>query len=156
MFEAILLTVMTAATPLVIAAMGELVAERSGVLNLGVEGMMIMGAVCAFATAHMTGSPYLGILAGIGGGALFSLLFGFLTLTLVTNQVATGLALTILGLGVSGQLGESFVGLAGTKLQPIVVPVLSDIPFIGRVLFAQDLIFYLSIEIGRASCRERV
>ncbi len=145
MFEAILLTVMTAATPLVIAAMGELVAERSGVLNLGVEGMMIMGAVCAFATAHMTGSPYLGILAGIGGGALFSLLFGFLTLTLVTNQVATGLALTILGLGVSGQLGESFVGLAGTKLQPIVFPVLSDIPFIGRVLFAQDLIFYLSI-----------
>ncbi|MDP9836643.1 simple sugar transport system permease protein [Neorhizobium huautlense] len=147
MFEAILLTVMTAATPLVIAAMGELVAERSGVLNLGVEGMMIMGAVCAFATAHMTGSPYLGILAGIGGGALFSLLFGFLTLTLVTNQVATGLALTILGLGVSGQLGESFVGLAGTKLQPIVVPVLSDIPFIGRVLFAQDLIFYLSIAL---------
>ncbi|MGI2031985.1 ABC transporter permease [Rhizobium panacihumi] len=147
MFEAILLTVMTAATPLVIAAMGELVAERSGVLNLGVEGMMIMGAVCAFATAHMTGSPYLGILAGIGGGALFSLLFGFLTLTLVTNQVATGLALTILGLGVSGQLGESFVGLAGTKLQPIVFPVLSDIPFIGRVLFAQDLIFYLSIAL---------
>ncbi|MEB2843427.1 ABC transporter permease [Rhizobiales bacterium RZME27] len=147
MFEAILLTVMTAATPLVIAAMGELVAERSGVLNLGVEGMMIMGAVCAFATAHMTGSPYLGVLAGIGGGALFSLLFGFLTLTLVTNQVATGLALTILGLGVSGQLGESFVGLAGTKLQPIVFPVLSDIPFIGRVLFAQDLIFYLSIAL---------
>lgn len=147
MFEAILLTVMTAATPLVIAAMGELVAERSGVLNLGVEGMMIMGAVCAFATAHMTGSPYLGILAGIGGGALFSLLFGFLTLTLVTNQVATGLALTILGLGVSGQLGESFVGLAGTKLQPIVFPVLSDIPFIGRILFAQDLIFYLSIAL---------
>ncbi len=147
MFEAILLTVMTAATPLVIAAMGELVAERSGVLNLGVEGMMIMGAVCAFATAHMTGSPYLGVLAGIGGGALFSLLFGFLTLTLVTNQVATGLALTILGLGVSGQLGESFVGLAGTKLQPITIPVLSDIPFIGRVLFAQDLIFYLSIAL---------
>ncbi|MGE7370973.1 ABC transporter permease [Neorhizobium sp. NPDC001467] len=147
MFEAILLTVITAATPLVIAALGELVTERAGVLNLGVEGMMIMGAVCAFATAHLTGSPYLGVLAGIGGGALFSLLFGFLTLTLVTNQVATGLALTILGLGVSGQLGESYVGIAGTKLQPIVFPVLSDIPFIGRVLFAQDLIFYLSIAL---------
>lgn len=147
MFEAILLTVMTAATPLVIAAMGELVTERAGVLNLGVEGMMIMGAVCAFATAHMTGSPYLGVLAGIGGGALFSLLFGFLTLTLVTNQVATGLALTILGLGVSGQFGESFVGLAGTKLQPIAFPVLSDIPFIGPVLFRQDLIFYLSVAL---------
>ena len=98
MLQAILLTVITAATPLVIAASGELVVERSGVLNLGVEGMMIMGAVCAFATAHMTGSPYLGILAGIASGAVFSLLFGFLTLTLVTNQVATGLALTILGL----------------------------------------------------------
>ncbi len=147
MLQAILLTVITAATPLVIAASGELVTERSGVLNLGVEGMMIMGAVCAFATAHMTGSPYLGILAGIASGALFSLLFGFLTLTLVTNQVATGLALTILGLGVSGMLGESFVGLPGVKLQPIVFPLLSDIPFIGPLLFRQDLIFYMSIAL---------
>ncbi|MDH0613502.1 MULTISPECIES: ABC transporter permease [unclassified Agrobacterium] len=147
MLQAILLTVITAATPLVIAASGELVAERSGVLNLGVEGMMIMGAVCAFAAAHMTGSPYLGILAGIASGAVFSLLFGFLTLTLVTNQVATGLALTILGLGVSGMLGESFVGLPGIKLQPIVFPLLSDIPFIGPLLFRQDLIFYMSIAL---------
>ncbi|WP_418137268.1 ABC transporter permease [Agrobacterium sp. El2ro-1b] len=147
MLQAILLTVITAATPLVIAASGELVAERSGVLNLGVEGMMIMGAVCAFAITHMTGSPYLGILAGIASGAVFSLLFGFLTLTLVTNQVATGLALTILGLGVSGMLGESFVGLPGIKLQPIVFPVLSEIPFIGPLLFRQDLIFYMSIAL---------
>lgn len=147
MFEAILLTVITASTPLVIAALGELVTERSGVLNLGVEGMMIMGAVAAFATAQMTGSPYLGILGGIVGGGLFSLLFGFLTLTLVANQVATGLALTILGLGLSGQIGESFVGMPGVRLQPIVIPVLSDIPFFGRVLFSQDLIFYLSIAL---------
>ena len=147
MLQAILLTVITAATPLVLAASGELVTERSGVLNLGVEGMMIMGAVCAFAAAHMTGSPYLGILAGIASGAVFSLLFGFLTLTLVTNQVATGLALTILGLGVSGMLGESFVGLPGVKLQPIVFPVLSEIPFIGPLLFRQDLIFYMSIAL---------
>ncbi|NSY48576.1 ABC transporter permease [Agrobacterium tumefaciens] len=147
MLQAILLTVITAATPLVLAASGELVAERSGVLNLGVEGMMIMGAVCAFAAAHMTGSPYLGILAGIASGAVFSLLFGFLTLTLVTNQVATGLALTILGLGVSGMLGESFVGLPGVKLQPIVFPVLSEIPFIGPLLFRRDLIFYMSIAL---------
>ncbi len=147
MLQAILLTIITAATPLVLAASGELVAERSGVLNLGVEGMMIMGAVCAFAAAHMTGSPYLGILTGIASGAVFSLLFGFLTLTLVTNQVATGLALTILGLGVSGMLGESFVGLPGVKLQPIVFPVLSEIPFIGPLLFRQDLIFYMSIAL---------
>jgi ABC-type uncharacterized transport system permease subunit len=147
MFQAILLTVITAATPLVIAALGELVTERAGVLNLGVEGMMIMGAVCAFAAAHITGSPYIGIVAGIASGAIFSLLFGFLTLTLVTNQVATGLALTILGLGVSGMLGESFVGLPGVKLPPIVFPVLSDIPVIGPALFRQDLIFYMSIAL---------
>jgi simple sugar transport system permease protein len=147
MFEAILLTVITASTPLVIAALGELVTERAGVLNLGVEGMMIMGAVCAFATAQLTGSPYIGILGGILGGGVFSLLFGFLTLTLVANQVATGLALTILGLGLSGQIGESFVGQSGIKLQPIPIPVLSEIPFVGRVLFAQDLTFYLSIAL---------
>ena len=147
MLEAILLTVITAATPLVIAALGELVTERSGVLNLGVEGMMIMGAVSAFAATQITGSPYIGVLAGIAAGGAFSLLFGFLTLTLVANQVATGLALTILGLGLSGQLGESFVGQPGIKLQPIVVPLLSDIPFMGRLLFQQDLIFYLSIAL---------
>jgi simple sugar transport system permease protein len=146
-FEAILLTVITASTPLVIAALGELVTERAGVLNLGVEGMMIMGAVCAFAATQMTGSPYIGILAGILGGGAFSLLFGFLTLTLVANQVATGLALTILGLGLSGQLGEAFVGQPGIKLQPIVFPLLSDIPFFGRVLFRQDLTFYLSVAL---------
>ncbi len=145
MFEAILLTVITASTPLVIAALGELVSERSGVLNLGVEGMMIMGAVAAFATAQITGSAYFGILGGIVGGGLFSLLFGFLTLTLVANQVATGLALTILGLGLSGQLGEAFVGMPGVRLQPIVIPLLSDIPFFGRVLFSQDVIFYMSV-----------
>ncbi|MBB3397768.1 MULTISPECIES: ABC transporter permease [unclassified Rhizobium] len=144
-FEAILLTVMTAATPLVIAALGELVTERAGVLNLGVEGMMIMGAVGAFAAAQATGSPYIGLLAGIAVGALFSLLFGFLTLTLVTNQVATGLALTILGLGASGMLGESYVGVPGIKVPQIYIPYLSDIPFLGAVLFRQDLVFYLSI-----------
>nr|WP_316654176.1 ABC transporter permease [uncultured Gellertiella sp.] len=143
--EAILLTVITAATPLVIAALGELVTERSGVLNLGVEGMMIMGAIGAFACAQMTGSPYLGVLAGMATGAAFSLLFGFLTLTLVANQVATGLALTILGLGVSGNLGESFVGVPGVRLPEIAIPVLSDIPVVGPILFRQDIIFYLSI-----------
>ncbi|MFN7025525.1 MAG: ABC transporter permease [Pseudorhizobium sp.] len=147
MLEAILLTVITAATPLVIAALGELVTERSGVLNLGVEGMMIMGAVIAFGATQMTGSPYIGVVAGIAAGAVFSLLFGFLTLTLVANQVATGLALTILGLGLSGQIGESFVGQPGIKLQPIEIPLLSELPFLGQLLFRQDLIFYLSIAL---------
>ncbi len=147
MFEAIMLTVMTAATPLLIAALGELVVERSGVLNLGVEGMMIMGAVTGFAVAQVTDSAYLGALGGIVAGALFSLLFAFLVLSLAANQVATGLALTILGLGVSGMIGENFVGQPGVKLTAIEIPLLSSIPVLGNLLFKQDLIFYISIAL---------
>ena len=150
MFEAILLTVATAATPLLLAAIGELVVERSGVLNLGVEGMMLIGAVTGFGVALTTGSPWLGALAAIVAGAAFSLLFGFLTLTLVTNQVATGLALTLLGIGVSGQVGEAFVGMPGVRMQPISVPVLSDLPFVGKLLFGQDPLFYVSIALTAA------
>ncbi len=143
--EAILLTIFTAATPLLIAALGELVTERSGVLNLGVEGMMIMGAISGFAFGIYTGNPYIGAFAAIIVGMLFSLLFAFLTINLVTNQVATGLALTILGLGLSGLWGEAFIGIPGVRLEPIIVPVLSEIPFIGKLFFQQDIIFYFSI-----------
>jgi general nucleoside transport system permease protein len=112
----ILLTIMAAATPLLIAALGELIVERSGVLNLGVEGMMVMGAVAGFGASLWSGNPYIGVLASIAAGMLMAALFGFLALTLVTNQVATGLALTLLGLGLSGLLGESLVGQPGVKL----------------------------------------
>ena len=145
--EALLISIVTASTPLLLAAIGELVVERSGVLNLGVEGMMIMGAVCAFAASLTTGNPYIGILAGVVGGMAMSLLFGFLTLTLVANQVATGLALTLLGLGLSGMIGEGFVGTPGVKLTPIDIPLLSDIPVIGKALFGQDILFYLTIAL---------
>ena len=145
MLEAVLLTVATAATPLLLAAMGELVVERSGVLNLGVEGMMIMGAVTGFGVAYTTGSPWLGFLCATLVGAAFSLLFAFLTLTLVTNQVATGLALTLLGLGLSGMIGEGFVGLPGVKMGVLNIPWLSDLPLVGRLLFGQDPIFYISL-----------
>ena len=147
-FELVLLTIATAATPLLIAATGELVVERAGVLNLGVEGMMIMGAVSGFAAAYMTGSPWLGLIASILVGAAFSLLFAFLTLTLVTNQVATGLALTLLGLGLSGMIGEAFVGLPGVKMAVLDIPWLSDLPLVGRLVFGQDPIFYISILLG--------
>lgn len=145
--ESILITIITASTPLLLASIGELVTERSGVLNLGLEGMMVMGAVAAFAVSQMTGSPYLGALGGIAAGVLMSLLFGFLTLSLVANQVATGLALTILGLGLSGMIGEPFVGVQGIKLPLLAIPGLSEIPFFGRVLFNQDAIFYASIAL---------
>jgi len=143
----IIISICAASTPLLLAATGELVVERSGVLNLGVEGMMIMGAVTAFSVAQLTGNPYLGALAAIAVGAAFSLLFGFLTLTLVANQVATGLALTILGLGLSGMIGEGFVGQPGIKMEGLNIPLLSDIPLIGKLLFGQDLIFYGSIAL---------
>ncbi len=107
---AIAITIIGASTPLLIAALGELVVERSGVLNLGVEGMMIMGAVTGFGAAYLTGNPYIGILASIMGGVLMALLFGFLTLTLLANQVATGLAITLLGIGLSALIGEGVVG----------------------------------------------
>lgn len=147
MTEAILLTIATAATPLLIAAIGELVVERSGVLNLGVEGMMIMGAVGGFMAANLTGNPWAGVLVAIIFGALTSLAFALLTLSLAANQVATGLALTILGLGLSGLLGEGFVGQAGVKLTNINIPILSDLPLVGPLIFGQDPLFYISIAL---------
>ncbi|MBO6756664.1 MAG: ABC transporter permease [Roseibium sp.] len=150
MFEAVLLTVITAATPLLIAAIGELVVERSGVLNLGVEGMMIMGAVVGFAVANVTGSGILGVGAAILAGMAMSALFGFLVLILVTNQVASGLALTILGLGLSGMIGEAFIGVPGLRLPDLYIPGLSDIPFIGPVFFQQDALVYVSFALVAA------
>jgi ABC-type uncharacterized transport system permease subunit len=144
-YEAILLTIITASTPLLLAAIGELVVERSGVLNLGIEGMMVMGAVCGFAAAHVTGSPWLGVLAATFAGIATALLFGLLTQTLMTNQVATGLAITLLGLGLSGLIGSSFVGLPGVKLTNVFIPWLSDLPYVGRLVFGQDPLVYISV-----------
>lgn len=143
--EAVILTIITASTPLLLAAMGELVTERSGVLNLGVEGMMIMGAVCGFAAAYTSGSALLGVGAGLAGGVFMSLLFAFLTQTLMASQVATGLSLTLLGLGLSGLIGEGFTGLPGVKLGAIDIPVLTDLPFVGPILFGQDILVYFSL-----------
>ncbi|MEM0906638.1 MAG: ABC transporter permease [Pseudomonadota bacterium] len=147
MIEAVALTIITAATSLLLAALGELVVERSGVLNLGVEGMMVVGAVAAFAAAQATGSPYVGVVSGALAGGTMALVFACLALGLATNQVATGLALTLFGLGVSGLVGESFVGLPGVTLEPLAIPLLSQIPILGPILFNQDLFFYLSIAL---------
>ncbi len=143
----IMLTIITAATPLLLAAIGESVVERSGVLNLGVEGMMAVGAVCGFGAA-LTFGPYVGILAAIAAGVLLSLLFGFLTLSLVSNQVATGLALTLLGLGLSGLIGEGYVGQPGQKLGRLHIPGLSDIPYLGPIVFGQDVLVYAALALA--------
>jgi simple sugar transport system permease protein len=141
----VLLTVIGAATPLLFAALGELVVEKSGVLNLGVEGMMILGAVCAFAVTATTGYSTLGILAGLAAGMAMAFIFGVLTLTLAANQVATGLALTIFGLGLSSLIGAGFVGIPVTPLPKLAIPGVSDIPLVGPLLFGHDILVYLSL-----------
>ncbi len=146
MIDALILTILMTSVPLILAATGELVVERSGVLNLGLEGMMLMGAVSAFALTYTSGSLLVGLLAGVISGCLTAAIFGFFVLGLATNQVATGLALTIFGTGLSGLIGSDFVGKAVTGL-PILFPdSLSNIPFIG-VFFALDIIAYLSVII---------
>lgn len=145
--EAIILAVLAASTPLLIAATGELVTERSGVLNLGVEGMMIVGAACGFAGAWLTGSVFIGALFGMVAGTLMSLIFALMALGLAVNQVATGLALTILGIGLSGLIGAGFVGERITPAMHLYIPVLTDIPLIGRVLFGEDGFVYFSIAL---------
>lgn len=145
--EAIILSVLAASTPLLIAATGELVTERSGVLNLGVEGMMIVGAACGFGGAWLTGSILIGALFGIIAGTLMSLIFALMALGLAVNQVATGLALTIFGVGLSGLIGAGFVGERITPAAHLNIPGLTDIPLIGRVLFGEDAFVYFSIAL---------
>jgi simple sugar transport system permease protein len=134
-----------AATPLVFAALGELIAEKSGVLNLGVEGMMLMGAIAAFAGATTSGSLAAGVVAGALAGAAMAGLFGALTLGLLANQVATGLALTIFGTGLSAFAGQGYVSLTLVGLQPIAMPGLSRLPILGPVFFEQNALVYCSL-----------
>jgi general nucleoside transport system permease protein len=147
LLEAIILSVIAASTPLLLAATGELVVERSGVLNLGVEGMMIVGAACGFAGAYMSGSTVVGALCGILAGAALATIFGILTLGLAVNQVATGLALTILGVGLSGLIGKGFVGEKIVLVQHLNLPFLTDLPVVGRILFGEDPFVYVSIAL---------
>jgi simple sugar transport system permease protein len=145
LFEAIILSILAASTPLLIAAIGELVTERAGVLNLGVEGMMIMGAACGFGGALLTGSIIIGAICGMAAGAALSLIFAMMALGLAVNQVASGLALTILGTGLSGLIGAGFVGARITPAPHLYIPGLTDIPFAGRILFGEDPFVYLSL-----------
>jgi simple sugar transport system permease protein len=138
------LSIISASTPLLLAASGELITEKSGVLNLGVEGMMLIGAIAGFATAHATGSAMLGLGASMLAGALISMIFAVLTLSLLANQIATGLALTIFGHGFAALLGAGFVGIAAPTLPKLAVPVLSNIPLLGPILFDQNILIYFS------------
>ena len=144
----LLLQILTAAiktgTPLLLVALGEMICEKSGVLNLGQEGMMLMGAVCGFIATSNTGSLVFGIMMAMLAGTLMSLLYGVISMHLRANQVATGLALTIFGTGLSAFIGSTYVGQTVKGFQAFVIPGLSDIPFIGALLFKHDPLIYLS------------
>ena len=148
MDNVLLLQILTAAiktgTPLLLVALGEMVCEKSGVLNLGQEGMMLMGAVCGFIAAFSTGSLFLGVLAAMLAGMLMSLLFGVISMHLRANQVATGLALTIFGTGLSAFVGAAYVGKTVKGFQGVHIPLLGDIPFLGQLLFSHDVMIYVS------------
>jgi simple sugar transport system permease protein len=141
----ILVATMRAGTPLALAALGELVTEKSGVLNLGVEGMMLVGAVVAIIAALGTGSYGAGLAAGIAAGAGMAAIFAILTLGLRANQVATGLALTIFGLGLSAFFGLGFRDKPLDGLKPMAIPGFSDIPVFGKLLFGHDPLVYVSL-----------
>ncbi len=138
-------SLMVASTPILLAAIGELVVEKSGVLNLGVEGMMIVGAICGFAVAVESGSPALGFIGAALGGAALSMLFGILTQYFLSNQVATGLALTLFGLGLSALIGQGYIGIKPPATGDVNFGPLADLPVLGTILFRHDLMVYISL-----------
>jgi simple sugar transport system permease protein len=151
--ESIIISILTrtliAGTPLLLGTLGEIVTERSGVLNLGIEGMMAVGAMSAFTVTLTTGNPWIGLLAAVLAGALAAGIHAFVSVTLRANQVVSGLALTMLGLGVSGLFGRPFIGRPlPQKLNAVRIPGLAEIPVIGRILFSQDPLFYLAVVLG--------
>ena len=140
-------SLMVASTPILLAAIGELVVEKSGVLNLGVEGMMITGAISGFAAAVLTGSPMIGFLCAALGGAALSMIFAILTQYFLSNQVATGLALTLFGLGLSAMLGQSYVGISPPASAKLDLPLISNIPVIGPILFSHNFTVYAALAL---------
>ncbi len=141
-----------AGTPLLLGTIGEVICERSGILNLGVEGMMAIGAVSAFIVTFVSHNPWLGLFVAICAGVLISALHAFVSISLQGNQVVSGLALTMLGLGISGLVGKPYVGHPLTvKIKTIAIPILSDIPFVGPIFFNQSPFFYMAVFLAVAA-----
>lgn len=143
----VLVDAIRAGTPLLYATLGEIITEKVGNTNLGVEGMMLMGAVMGFGLGLSSGNPVFGILAGIIAGAAGSIIYAFLTVTLKANQIVSGLSLTIFGTGFSSFAGQKLVGQAlpesiKSVFRPVEIPVLSKIPVVGPALFEQDILVY--------------
>ena len=137
---------------LYLAALGEMITEKAGILNLGVEGMMAIGAVTGFVVALQTGNPWVALVAAIAAGALIGLLHGLFTVVLGAEQVVSGLSLTILGIGLAAYMGRGSVGQpAGAELVPVDWGPLSDIPWAGPVLFQQSPLVYMAVLAGIAA-----
>lgn len=146
--EEVLTGMVRSSTSVLFAAQGEVIAERSGVINLGTEGCMLSGALTSFAVTAGTGSLLLGVLAGAGAGALLALLHAYVVIDRQANQLATGLAVTFLGLGVTAALGTSYVDQSINPLNPVPIPLLSDVPFLGPVFFKHDPLTYCGLALG--------
>lgn len=141
---ALLAAAVQSGTPILYATLGEMVTERSGVLNLGVEGMMLFGALAAFWFSLVTGQPWLGFLMGGVCAALLASVHGLVCLGFQGNQVVSGLALTILGTGLANYLGTPLVGTQGVGFSSLSIPGLSSIPVIGPIFFSHDILVYIS------------
>ena len=140
----IIMSIIRAGTPLLLGTLGQIAVERTGVLNLGTEGIMIIGAVTGFAIARATGNPWLGLAAAALAGMTFALIHGTLSITFRGNQTVSGLALTMLGLGLSGLMGRNFVGIPAVRVPVVPLYPFSEIPLIGQLLFNYDPLVYLS------------
>ena len=144
---------LSSSAPIMYAATGEVLNQRAGVMNLGMEGMMLMGAACGYVFAIKTGSLYLGLLAAIIAGIFMGVLFAFLVVTLKADQTVCGLSITIFGTGLSGYIGKPYAAVASNmKFQAIPIPLLSKIPVIGPVLFNQDIMIYFLYILVIAAC----
>ena len=131
-------------TPILYATLGEMFTEKSGVLNLGVEGVMLIGCLVAFVTAKLSGSPMLALVAAGLAGTLAASLHGLVCLVFQGNQVVSGLALTLLGTGLANYLGSGLVGQPAPGFSPLPVPLLADLPVLGPILFNHDVLVYLT------------
>jgi simple sugar transport system permease protein len=144
----LLASAIRAGTPLLYVTLGEILTERSGILNLGLEGIMITGAFTGFAVSLFTGNPWLGILFAGFAGMLLALIHAFFSVTLKANQSITGLMIVLLGLGITSFFGRDYIGQVAVYLNPIHIPVLSDLPYVGEVLFSHDPLAYLAVIVA--------
>ncbi|MGB9769536.1 MULTISPECIES: ABC transporter permease [Caldisericum] len=148
----ILQRTMVAGTPLLLGTIGEIITERSGILNLGIEGMMALGAIIGFSVTYITKNPTLGLIAAILSGGILSLLHAFVSITIRGIQTLSGLAIAMIGIGLAGMLGKSYIGAPlSVRFSEVAIPGLSKIPFIGPILFNRDPLFYIGIILAVVS-----